>query len=68
MNPADLTLSISPNLTSRPIPPALTITPKNGRIPVPRVELESIYTQLKSALGDGWNEYKEVVGRFVCGM
>ena len=67
MNPADLTLTISPNLTNRPAPPPLSITPKNGRLPVPRVDLEPIYLQLKAALGDGWNAYKDAVGKFVCG-
>ena len=67
MNPADLSLGISPNLTTRPAPPQLTITPKNGRIPIPRVELEPIYVQLKAALGDGWNDYKDAIANFVTG-
>lgn len=68
MNPADLTLSISPTLTSKQIPAPLLITQKNGKIPVPRVDLEPIYTQLKSALGDQWSDYKAAVNSFVCGM
>ena len=67
MNPADLSLGISPNLTTRPAPPQLTITPKNGRIPIPRVDLEPIYVQLKAALGDGWNDYKDAVANLVTG-
>ena len=68
MNPADLTLNTSPTLTSKPLPTGLSINQRNGKIPVPRVDLEPIYTQLKSALGDQWNDYKAAVNSFVCGM
>ena len=68
MNPADLTLSISPTLTSKQIPAPLLVAQKNGKVPVPRVDLEPIYTQLKSALGDQWGDYKAAVNSFVCGM
>ena len=67
MNPADLTLNTSPNLVSKAIPTALPITQRNGKIPVPRVDLEPIYTQLKAALGDQWADYKAAVNNFVCG-
>ncbi|KAK5168977.1 uncharacterized protein LTR77_006286 [Saxophila tyrrhenica] len=65
MNPADLTLNISPSLSNRPL--AAPAVAKNGKAPVPRVDLEPIYTQLKSALGEGWGEYKAAVGAFVLG-
>ena len=68
MNPADLTLNTSPNLSSKPIPPPLPIAAtRNGKVPVPRVDLEPIYTQLKGALGDQWADYKAAVNSFVCG-
>ena len=67
MNPADLTLNISPSLSSKTLPtPALAL--KNGKAPVPRVDLEPIYTQLKASLGEGFNEYKAVVGAFILGQ
>jgi transcriptional coactivator HFI1/ADA1 len=66
MNPADLTLTISPSLTNRPLPTA-AVAPRNGKIPVPRVDLEPIYTQLKAALGDQWTEYKAAINAFVLG-
>ena len=68
MNPADLTLNTSPTLTSRPIPAPLLTAQRNGKVPVPRVDLEPIYTQLKGALGDHWADYKVAVNNFVCGM
>lgn len=68
MNPADLTLGISPgSLSSKPIPAPLNTTLKNGKIPVPRVDLEPIYTQLKGALGDQWADYKAAINAFVLG-
>lgn len=69
MNPADLTLpTISPSLTAKTLPTPQSSTQKNGKAPVPRVDLEPIYTQLKAALGDGWAEYKAAVNAFVLGM
>lgn len=67
MNPADLTLSISPSVTSKSIPTALSIAPKAGKAPVPRVDLEPIYTQLKGALGENWADYKTAINQFVLG-
>jgi transcriptional coactivator HFI1/ADA1 len=69
MNPADLTLNISPTLTSKTLPtPQSSAQKLGGRAPVPRVDVEPIYTQLKSALGpDGWATYKAAVNAFVLG-
>lgn len=68
MNPADLTLSISPgSLSAKPVPAPLTTTQKNGKTPVPRVDLEPVYTQLKGALGDQWGDYKAAINAFVLG-
>lgn len=60
MNPADLTLS-------KPTPAPLSIAPKTGKAPVPRVDLEPIYIQLKGALGEQWAEYKTAINAFVLG-
>lgn len=68
MNPADLTINTSPTLNNRPIPAPLLTAQRNGKAPVPRVDLEPVYTQLKGALGDQWNDYKAAVGQFICGM
>lgn len=69
MNPADLTLpTLSPTLTAKTLPTPQSSAQKNGKTPVPRVDLEPIYTQLKAALGDGWAEYKVAVNAFVLGM
>ncbi|EME81098.1 uncharacterized protein MYCFIDRAFT_197912 [Pseudocercospora fijiensis CIRAD86] len=74
MDPADLSLStISPNLTkAQPV----GLVAKNGvagaasamgRAQVERINVEPIYTQLKSALGDNWAEYKTAFSEFVRG-
>lgn len=34
---------------------------------MPRVDIEPIYTQLKTALGDHWIDYKAALGAFVLG-
>ena len=67
MNPADLTLNLSTSL-SKPLPAPLSATQRHGKTPVPRVDLEPVYTQLKGALGDQWVEYKAAVNAFVLGM
>lgn len=67
MNPADLSIAISPTLTTKtPVTPSSALN-KNGKIPVPRVDLESIYTQLKAALGHQWADYKAAVNAFALG-
>ncbi|WPH00499.1 Hypothetical protein R9X50_00332800 [Acrodontium crateriforme] len=69
MNPADLTLpTLSPTLANKAAPSPLTLALKNGKSPVPRVDLEPVYTQLKAALGDQWTDYKAVVNGFVLGQ
>ena len=69
MNPADFTLaSASPTLATRlAIATPQSSALKNGRISVPRIELEPIYVQLKAALGEHWTEYKTAVNAFVLG-
>lgn len=36
-------------------------------ISVPRLELESVYTDLKAAIGDNWAEYKQSTALFLLG-
>lgn len=67
MNPAELTLGISPSLTTKPSATPLSLSTKTGKAPVPRIELEPIYTQLKAALGDQWTDYKTAINAFVLG-
>jgi len=72
MNPADLTLpTISPTLSAKTLATSHPSAQKNsstGKVPVSRVELEPIYTQLKAALGaDQWAEYKAALNAFVLG-
>ncbi|USW56613.1 Putative transcriptional coactivator Hfi1/Transcriptional adapter 1 [Septoria linicola] len=72
MNPAELTLTISPSLTK-----ATPATLKNGisaatlapvgRTLVERINLEPIYAQLKTALGEQWTDYKAAITAFVLG-
>ncbi|TKA71207.1 hypothetical protein B0A55_07652 [Friedmanniomyces simplex] len=61
MNPADLVITF-PTLST----PQLSVQ-KNGKIPIPRVDLESLYIPLKTALGEGWADYKAAVNAFVFG-
>lgn len=53
-------------------PPPLTTTGnQKGNKPaqvVPRVEYESLYTTLKSSIGDNWAAYKDGVSRFILGI
>lgn len=67
MNPADLSIAISPTLTTKtPVTPSSTLN-KHGKIPIPRIDLEPIYSQLKAALGDQWTEYKAAINAFTLG-
>lgn len=81
MNPADLTLpSESPTLASKAFPTPNSVQQKanglglsingapNGKPSVPRVDLEPIYSQLKSTLGDKWAEYKTAIAAFIMGQ
>ena len=70
MNPADLSLTISPSLT-KATPAPLAPTAKNNVPPakekIARIDLEPVYTALKAALGDAWPEYKRALSDFVLG-
>ncbi|KAK3114062.1 hypothetical protein LTR53_007993 [Teratosphaeriaceae sp. CCFEE 6253] len=68
MNPADLTLpTLSPTLATKILPTPQSSAQKDGKVHVPRVDLEPIYTQLKAGLGEHWAAYKTAVNAFVMG-
>ncbi|KAL3471709.1 transcriptional regulator of RNA polII, SAGA, subunit-domain-containing protein [Aspergillus californicus] len=76
------TMQIDPAALSRPdsasaaitstksSPPTATPTQKSTKalISVPRLDLEPIYTELKTAVGDKWTEYKEATTLFLLGQ
>jgi len=39
---------------------------KSGKM-APRVDIETIYTELKRLVGDHWNAYKDAVARYMLG-
>lgn len=83
MDPADLyrvdslpQLDSSPppqSLNSKTLPPLSTggangqkaVKPSNA---IPRIDTETIYTQLKAAIGDHWGEYKAALASFLSGQ
>ena len=78
MNPAELTIGsfgdISRNNFTKATPASLPQTNGAGAAPavgsktlVERVNVEPIYTQLKSALGDNWLDYKAAISAFLLG-
>ncbi|CAK1366808.1 uncharacterized protein RHO25_011543 [Cercospora beticola] len=72
MNPAELTLTISPSLT-KATPATIkygisaATVPPTGRTLVERINVEPIYAQLKAALGDQWSDYKATIAAFILG-
>lgn len=56
------TKSAAPGTT--PGPQKLT----KALISVPRLDLEPIYTELKTAIGDNWAEYKQATTQFLLGL
>lgn len=73
INPADLSRpSISlatPLLANKSITvSASSLKPKTSQIIPPRIELESVYTALKTAVGcDHWKAYKDATSQFLIG-
>ncbi|EEQ31828.1 hypothetical protein McanMca71_007696 [Microsporum canis] len=74
IDPAALTgtadfASVVPASTTKAVPAAPPITQKTSKalISVPRLDIEPIYTELKSAIGDGWTEYKQATTLFLLG-
>jgi hypothetical protein len=63
----------SSSLNQRPVNPTPTSVPaqklsKPAITSAPRIDLESIYTALKSSIGENWQLYKATVAEFVLGM
>jgi transcriptional coactivator HFI1/ADA1 len=61
------------SLNQRPVNPAPTSAPvqkplKPAITTAPRIDVEPIYTALKSAIGEHWQLYKATVAEFVLGM
>jgi transcriptional coactivator HFI1/ADA1 len=77
MNPADLTLTISPSQTKATLGGSaqkyggtngtLGMAGGGGKMGVERVNLEGVYLQLKAALGEHWADYKAALNAYVLG-
>ena len=54
---------------NKPNAPSAAPAQKAQRAPntVPRIDLEPLYTSLKTAIGDQWGKYKEATSLFVLG-
>ena len=68
----DAFTTISPSHFSKSEPAnknggSIMTLPPVGRITVERINLEPIYAQLKTALGEAWNDYKAALSAFVKG-
>jgi len=65
-----------PNISTTPILPPKTISASAPIVPKalkishvpPRIDLEPLYTALKSAIGEQWGVYKASISLFVMGM
>ncbi|KAK4614274.1 hypothetical protein CLAFUR0_09301 [Fulvia fulva] len=82
MNPAELLgggnghmsptqMRVTPNVGGKTLPGASAAAIASGTLTgsaAPRVNVEPIYTQLKAALGDNWNDYKAAISAFVTGQ
>ena len=77
IDPAALTRSDS---FSQPLLPSVSLAKANGATAsasqkvtkslntAQRIDLEPLYTSLKSAIGDHWGEYKDGISLFVLGL
>ena len=54
---------------NKPNAPSVAPAQKAQKAPntVPRIDLEPLYTSLKTAIGDQWGKYKEATSLFVLG-
>ncbi|KAK2865455.1 hypothetical protein FQN49_003555 [Arthroderma sp. PD_2] len=50
-----------------PVAPPIIQKTTKALISVPRLDVEPIYTELKSTIGDGWTEYKQATTLFLLG-
>ena len=76
INPADLS---RPDPITTAVPASLSLSKANGTSPlvttksakavntVQRIDLEPLYTGLKSAIGDNWGKYKDAISLFILG-
>lgn len=63
-----LTTPILSTKTINVAPPSLSKTPKTSQLVPPRIDLEPIYTDLKSQIGpEQWAVYKEATAQFLIG-
>lgn len=63
--------SATPSVSLKPLLGAgAASAQKAGKSPpaAPRVDLELIYTSLKTAIGEHWSTYKDAISRFVLGI
>jgi len=58
---------ILPPKTLSIVPPPAPKVSKSNHVP-PRIDLEPLYTALKSAIGEYWGIYKDAVTLFVMGL
>ena len=70
IDPAALSRIDSASNPAKSAAPNATASAKSSRalISVPRLDLEHAYTDLKTAIGDKWAEYKESTALFLLGM
>lgn len=61
-----ITTPILPPKTLSSTAPSVQKVIKSSHVP-PRIDLEPLYTALKSSIGDNWPTYKEAVSLFVMG-
>jgi transcriptional coactivator HFI1/ADA1 len=62
-------ISTTPILPPKPLSAQAPSAPKiskSSHVP-PRIDLEPLYTALKSAIGEHWGAYKESISLFVMG-
>ena len=67
LNPSSLTLS-KPNAPTSTVPAAQKAAKAEKDKGQQRIDLEPIYTALKSNIGEGWSDYKEAISLFCLGM
>lgn len=75
IDPAALSRPSLTNKSPTPVLPTKSLTAttpvqksaKFNHVP-PRIDLEPLYTAVKSAIGENWGVYKESIGLFLMGM
>ena len=60
--PASLSLS-----KANGVPPPLSTKAAKASNTIQRIDLEPLYTSLKSAIGDNWGRYKQALSLFILG-